>query len=77
MNHPRRRRANPPAESPERCRCAECEALAEGADLDPEACMQAVAEDIRTAGWSVSAVLGTTARTDLSVVPPLSGDGAA
>ncbi len=55
MNPPRRRRANPPEE---RCRCAECEALAEGVDLDPEACMQAVADDIRTVGWSVSAVLG-------------------
>ena len=32
--------------------------MAEGADLDPQACMQAVAEDIRTVGWSVSAVLG-------------------
>ena len=41
-----------------RCRCAECEALAEGDDLDPEACMQAVADDIRNVGWSVSAVLG-------------------
>ena len=46
MNPPRRRRAK------------ECEALAEGAGLDPEACMQAVAEDIRTVGWSVAAVLG-------------------
>ena len=58
MNPPRRRRANPPDQSPGPCRCAECEALAEGADLDPQACMQAVAEDIRTVGWSVSAVLG-------------------
>ena len=41
-----------------RCGCTECEALAEGVDLDPEACMQAVADDIRTVGWSVSAVLG-------------------
>ena len=32
--------------------------MAEGIDLDPEACMQAVADDIRTVGWSVSAVLG-------------------
>ena len=46
MNPPRRRRAK------------ECEALAEGVGLDPEACMQAVAEDIRTVGWSVAAVLG-------------------
>jgi len=67
MNPPRRRRANPldgslgskgPKGSEGRCKCAECEALAEGDDLDPEACMQAVAEDIRTIGWSVSAVLG-------------------
>src|ERR1700739_1903241 len=58
MNHPRRRRANPPDQSPGRCRCAECEALTEGAGLDPEACMQAVTDDIRTVGWSVSAVLG-------------------
>jgi len=42
----------------ERCRCAECDALAEGMNLEPEACMQAVADDIRTVGWSVSAVLG-------------------
>src|SRR6201997_5274858 len=55
MNPSRRRRANLPAE---RCRCAECDALAEGMNLDPEACMQAVADDIRTVGWSVSAVLG-------------------
>jgi Domain of unknown function (DUF4262) len=55
MNPPRRRRANP---ADERCRCAECEALAEGIGLDTEACMQAVADDIRTVGWSVSAVLG-------------------
>src|SRR5260370_843459 len=58
MNPPRRRRANPPDETKGRCRCAECEALAEGINLDPEACMQAVADDIRTIGWSVSAVLG-------------------
>ena len=58
MNPPRRRRATPPDQSPGPCRCAECEALTEGADLDPQACMQAVAEDIRTVGWSVSAVLG-------------------
>jgi Domain of unknown function (DUF4262) len=58
MNPPRRRRATPPDQSPDRCTCSECEALAEGAGLDPEACMQAVAEDIRTVGWSVSAVLG-------------------
>ena len=32
--------------------------MAEGIDLDPEACMRAVAGDIRTVGWSVSAVLG-------------------
>ena len=67
MIPPRRRRANPPEE---RCGCAECEALATaypggagfpdgmGADLDPDACMQAVADDIRAVGWSVSAVLG-------------------
>src|SRR3974390_2569039 len=55
MNPPRRRRATPPEQ---RCRCAECDAMAEGIDLDPEACMQAVAADIRTVGWSVSAVLG-------------------
>ncbi len=61
MNPPRRRRANPPEE---RCECAECEALAEGVHLDPEACMQAVADDIRTVGWSVSAVLGD------EIVPP-------
>ncbi|HEY2264687.1 MAG TPA: hypothetical protein VGI96_18840, partial [Streptosporangiaceae bacterium] len=36
MNSPRRRRAS----SPERpCRCAECDAVAEAAGLDPEACM--------------------------------------
>ena len=58
MNPPRRRRAHPREESPGQCRCAECEALAEGGDLDPEACMQAVADDIRAVGWSVSAVLG-------------------
>src|SRR5882757_2503106 len=58
MNPPRRRRATPPDPSPARCTCSECEALAEGAGLDPQACMQAVAEDIRTVGWSVSAVLG-------------------
>ena len=32
--------------------------MAEGTALDPEACMQAVTDDIRTSGWSVSAVLG-------------------
>src|SRR5580704_9356732 len=55
MNPPRRRRANPPDE---RCRCAECDAMAEGINLDPEACMQAVADDAFAVGWSVSAVLG-------------------
>jgi hypothetical protein len=55
MNSPRRRRANPPDQ---RCRCAECDTTAEGINLDPEACMQAVADDIHAVGWSVSAVLG-------------------
>jgi hypothetical protein len=32
--------------------------MAEGIDLDPEACMQAVADDIHAVGWSVSGVLG-------------------
>ena len=32
--------------------------MAEGIALDPEACMQAVADDIHAVGWSVSAVLG-------------------
>jgi hypothetical protein len=55
MNPPRRRRANPPDQ---RCRCAECDATAEGIALDPEACMRAVADDIHAVGWSVSGVLG-------------------
>jgi Domain of unknown function (DUF4262) len=55
MDPSRRRRANPPEQ---RCRCAECDALAEGISLDPEACMRAVADDITAVGWSVSAVLG-------------------
>ena len=55
MNPPRRRRANPPDQ---RCRCAECDATGEGINLDPEACMQAVADDIHAVGWSVSGVLG-------------------
>jgi Domain of unknown function (DUF4262) len=55
MNTPRRRRAHPQAE---RCRCAECDALAGEIELDPEACMRAVADDIGAVGWSVSAVLG-------------------
>jgi hypothetical protein len=55
MNPSRRRRGSPAGQ---RCRCAECEALAEGMVLDPEACMRAVCDDIGTAGWSVSAVLG-------------------
>jgi hypothetical protein len=55
MNPSRRRRADSPQE---RCRCAECVALEEGVTIDPEACMKAVADDIRTVGWSVSAVLG-------------------
>src|ERR1700761_410105 len=55
MNSPRRRRAS----SPERpCRCAECDAVAAAAGLDAEACMRAVSDDIRTFGWSVSAVMG-------------------
>ena len=48
MNPPRRRRANPPDQSPGPCRCAECEALAEGADLDPQTYIQTIAENIRT-----------------------------
>ena len=32
--------------------------MAGGTALDPEACLQAVTDDIRTSGWSVSAVLG-------------------
>jgi Domain of unknown function (DUF4262) len=55
MNPSRRRRGSTAGQ---RCRCAECEALAEGMVLDPEACMRAVCDDIGTAGWSVSAVLG-------------------
>src|SRR5271154_4808044 len=55
MNSARRRRANPPEQ---RCRCAECDALAEVTELDPEACMEAITDDIQTVGWSVSAVLG-------------------
>jgi Domain of unknown function (DUF4262) len=55
MNPSRRRRAN---SSEERCLCAECAALDEEPDLDPEACMTAVADDIQAVGWSVSAVLG-------------------
>ena len=55
MNPSRRRRADSPEE---RCRCAECAALDEEPDLDPEACMTAVADDIQAVGWSVSAVLG-------------------
>jgi hypothetical protein len=55
MNPSRRRRAESPEE---RCRCAECAALDEGVTIDPEACMKAVADDISTVGWSVSAVLG-------------------
>src|SRR5580693_2689774 len=55
MNPSRRRHGNP---REERCRCAECEALDGKTGLDPEACMEAVTDDIRTVGWSVSAVLG-------------------
>jgi Domain of unknown function (DUF4262) len=55
MNPARRRRGNLQGQ---RCRCAECQALAEAIAPDPEACMRAVADDIRSVGWSVSAVLG-------------------
>jgi hypothetical protein len=55
MNPARRRRVNFPGP---RCQCAECQALADGTYLDPEARMRAVAEDIRSAGWSVAAVAG-------------------
>src|ERR1700678_3348475 len=55
MNPSRRRRAHPPEE---RCRCAECEGLDGGTSFDPEACIEAVADDIRAVGWLVSAVLG-------------------
>jgi hypothetical protein len=55
MYQPRKRRTNPPEQQ---CQCAECDALAEGINLSPEASMQAIAADIRTVGWSVSAVLG-------------------
>ncbi|HEX6520628.1 MAG TPA: DUF4262 domain-containing protein [Streptosporangiaceae bacterium] len=59
MNPPRRRRVNP---LPNRCRCAECEALAAG--INPEAQMRAVADDINTVGWSVA-----TTRND-AFTPP-------
>jgi hypothetical protein len=55
MNPARRRRGNPPEQQ---CRCAECDALAAVTELDPEACMEAVTDDIHAVGWSVSAVLG-------------------
>jgi Domain of unknown function (DUF4262) len=55
MYQPRKRRTNP---QEQQCRCAECDALAEGINLSPQASMQAIAADIRTVGWSVSAVLG-------------------
>jgi Domain of unknown function (DUF4262) len=55
MYQPRKRRTNP---QERQCGCAECDALTEGINLSPEACMQAIAADIRAVGWSVSAVLG-------------------
>src|SRR2546421_10980286 len=73
MTPPRRRRATPPEERCGCAECEALAAgypdgtgfsddagLLDdpGADLDPDACMQAVADDIRAVGWSVSAVLG-------------------
>lgn len=60
MNPPRRRRANHPLRN--RCRCAECAALAAG--INAEACMQAVSGDIGAIGWSVVSVAGD------AVTPP-------
>ncbi|HLK01543.1 MAG TPA: DUF4262 domain-containing protein [Streptosporangiaceae bacterium] len=55
MNPPRRRRASLQGTFGKRCRCAECEAVAAGAD---SASMRAMAGEISAVGWSVRTAQG-------------------